>query len=133
MSFPDPQPVSFVLKVVGETTGYEYIGTFKVKPILTQHDQLQRDTLMRDLLGSKAADASPRAVSQALLLAEIQVRATETPEFWKESRNGLALYDEAVMAQVYDKIQEIEKDFRAEIKKKADAAREDLKAMPSQA
>lgn len=126
----DVSPVPFNIKVVGETTGEEYVGTFKVKPILHQADQLARDALMRDLLSGKTEGASPRAVSQALLLAEIQIRAVETPAFWKESKNGLTLYDEAVMSTVYDRIQEVERDWRADIKKKHDAARGDLEKMP---
>ncbi len=122
----DVTPVTFNIKIVGETTGEEFVGSFKVKPVLHQADQLERDSIMRNLLGAAAAQASPRAVSQALLLAEIQIRALETPNFWKEAKNGLSLFDENVMAHVYDKIQEVEKDWRTAIKKKADAARAEL-------
>jgi len=125
----DPQPVSFNIKVIGSTTGQEYMGTFKVKPVLSQAEQLQRDAIMRDLLGGRVQDSSPRAVSQALLLAEIQIRSLSVPEFWKESKNGLSLYDEEVMAAVYDKIQTTEQEWKADIKKKADEARAELAKM----
>lgn len=119
----DIQPVPFSIRVTGETTGTEYVGSFKVKPILHQADQLARDAAVRDILGSRASDANPRAVSAAFIIAEIQIRSIETPNFWKESKNGLTLYDEAPMTAAYDKIQEIEKQWREDVKKKADAAR----------
>jgi hypothetical protein len=127
----DVNPVSFSIKVIGETTGEEYVGSWKVKPILSTDDQLTRDQIMRDRLGGTTAGATPRAISQALILAEIQVRCLDVPAFWKESKNGLALYDESVMGHVYDRILEVEKEWRAEAKKKSDAARVDLAAMPA--
>lgn len=119
----DVQPVPFTIRVVGETTGEEYFGNFKVKPVLHQADQLARDALTRDFLGQNPKDASPRAVSQAVILAEIQIRSVETPNFWRESKNGLTLFDESVMSAIYDKIMEVEKNWREEVKKKADEAR----------
>ncbi len=125
----DVQPVTFNIKIVGETTSQEYVGSFKVRPVLTQAEQLQRDGIMRDLLGGRASEASPRAVSQALLLAEIQVRSLDTPMFWKEAKNGLALFDENVMGTVYDRIQEVEKEWRADMAKKAADAKKALTDM----
>lgn len=119
----DVQPVSFTIRVTGEVTGTEYVGTFKIKPILHQADQLARDSMVRDLLGSRPDGAAPRAISQAFILAEIQIRSLETPNFWKEAQNGLKLYDEAPMTAAYDKIQEAEKNWRDDVKKKADEAR----------
>lgn len=125
----DVQPVVLNIKVIGETTGQEYTGTFKIRPVLTQAEQLTRDSIMRDLLGGRASDATPRAASQAMLLAEIRVRSIETPMFWREASDGLNLYDESVMAAVYDKIQETEKNWRQEIKKKAEEAKAELAKM----
>ena len=126
----DVSPVPFNVKIIGETTSQEYVGTFKVKPVLTQMEQIQRDAVMRDILGGKASEASPRAVSQALLLAEIQCRSIEVPSFWKEAKNGTALFDENVLGTVYDRIQQVELEWRADMKKKADEARKALADMP---
>jgi len=126
----DVSPVTFSVKIIGETTSQEYAGTFKVKPILTQSEQIQRDGIMRDLLGGRASEASPRAVSQALLLAEVQIRSVDVPAFWKESKMGLGLFDENVLGTVYDKIQTVELEWRADMKKKADEARKVLADMP---
>lgn len=125
----DVQPETFSVHVIGEATGYEYAGNFKVKPILSQAEQLGRDELARTMLGAKATEASPRANSQAYILAEIQIRTVEAPAFWKEAKSGLALLDENVMSHVYDKIQAVELAWREAVKKKADEKRAELAKM----
>lgn len=121
------QPTTITISVVGETTGEEFAGVFKVKPLLTTDEQITRDQVMRDILGSNPQDASPRAKSQAFILAEIRTRSTETPAWWKESGAGALLYDESVVSHIYDKIQEAEKQWRADVKTKADVARAALR------
>jgi len=123
----DVEPVTFTVNVVGDTTGQEYVGMFKVKPILRTDEQIARDAVMRDILGPNPQDASPRAKSQAFILAEIRIRVIEAPAFWSGARDGAALYDENVMGKVYDQIQDVEKTWRAEVKKKADAAKDALR------
>jgi hypothetical protein len=124
------EPVSFNINVVGTTTGTEYLGTFKVYPILSTAQQLARDAIMRDLLGPNCKDASARAQSQAFVTAEIRIRSVEVPTFWTESKAGMNLFDEEVASTIFDKIQEVEVKWREDIKKKADAARDALRAMP---
>ena len=123
------EPVSFTVNVVGDTTGTEYVGLFKVKPVLNTTEQIARDAVMRDIIGPNPQEASPRAKSQAYILAEIRIRAIEAPAFWTGARDGGGLFDENVMGAVYDKIQDVEKQWRADVKKKADEAREALKKL----
>lgn len=127
----DIQPETFTVKVIGEATGNEYAGNFKVWPILHQGQQFTRDEVVRNLLGAKSGEASPAALSRAFVLAEIQVRSIEVPAFWKEVDNGLKLVDENVMGHVYDRIQEVEKAWRAKVKAEADEKRKTLAAMPA--
>ena len=123
-------PESFNVNIVGSTTGQEYIGVWKVKPVLNAAEQILRDSIMRDLLGPNSKESSNRATSQAFLVAEIRVRTIEAPTFWQESNFGLLFLDEEVTATVYDQIQEIEKKWREEIKKKGEAAKAALKTQP---
>ena len=116
----DVQPESFSVDIIGDATGEQYKGVFKVKPILTQNEQLARDELARTMLGLKSQEASPRANSQAYILAEIRIRTVDMPAFWKECKEGGTLLDENVMGRIYDKIQETEALWRE--KKKTEAA-----------
>lgn len=125
----DTSPVSFMIDIEGDVTGHRYDGTFKTKPILTHAEQLSRDIVMRDLLGPNPKDSSIRAVSQAGIIAEIRVRCVETPSWWKDARDGLGLYDENVLATVFDKIQEIDVKWKADIKTKAEEAKQKLVEM----
>ncbi len=122
----DTSPVSFMVDVEGDVTGHRYDGTFKIKPILTHAEQLMRDIIMRDLLGPNPKDGSIRAVSQAGIIAEIRVRCVETPSWWKDARDGLSLYDENVIATIYDKCLEIDAKWKEDVKSKSDKAKVDL-------
>lgn len=125
----DVQPETFSVDVIGEATGTHYQGVFKVKPILTQNEQLARDELARTMLGVKSQEASPRANSQAYILAEIRVRSLDIPAFWKECKEGGALLDENVMSTIYDKIQETEAAWRLKVKAEAEKKRAALSQM----
>ncbi len=122
----DTSPVSFQLEIEGDVTGHRYEGMFKTRPILTHSEQLTRDIIMRDLLGPNPKDGSLRAVSQAGIIAEIRVRCVETPSWWKDSREGLGLYDENVLGTIYDKILEIDAKWKSDVKAKAEKAKTDL-------
>ena len=119
----DTSHISFMIDLEGDVTGHRYEGTFKSKPILTHAEQLARDIVTRDLLGPNPKDGSIRAVSQASIIAEIRVRCVATPSGWKDARDGLGLYDENVIAVVYDKILEIDAKWKADVKAKAEEAK----------
>ncbi len=126
MSTFDTSPVSFNVDVVGEVTGTVYSGVFRVKPVLTHSEQLFRDQLMRQFLGPNPKDASGRAISQAGILAEIQIRTVDAPHWWKDSNNGLSLFDELIIAKIYDCIVEVENKWKESIKSAAVKAKEAL-------
>ncbi len=115
----DTSPVSVSVDEVGDVTGTKFEGVFRFKPILTHAEQLMRDQIMRDLLGPTPKEASLRAVSQAGIIAEIKIRTVESPSWWKDSRDGLALYDESIIAVIYDRIMEVESKWKEDVKKKA--------------
>lgn len=127
----DTSPVSFQFKMEGPTTMEEFSGTFKVRPILTQAQQIDRDNLVKELLGGSMKDASGRALSQALLIAETRVRVVDAPGWWKESRGGMDLIDEEILAAVFDKCMETEQKWRQEVKERAEKAKAELAAMPA--
>ncbi len=122
----DVSPVSFMVDVIGDVTGHKWEGNFQAKPVLTHSEQLLRDQIMRDLLGVNPKDASPRAVSQSGIIAEIRVRCTVTPSWWKDANNGLSLYDENILAVIFDKCLEIDQKWKDDIRIRAEKAKKDL-------
>lgn len=125
------QDVTFTVTCVGSTTGEEFKGIFKCRPILTHAQQLGRDQFRRDLLGVDPDSASPRALNQATLLSEIAARLTDAPSWWKDSRDGRELYDDEPVAAIYSEVIQAENNFRDAIIAKAEKARLDLAKMPN--
>lgn len=116
----------FAVKCVGEITGEQWFGTFKVRPVLPHGLQLEQDRLRREFLGVHPDAASPRALNQAQIFSNLQVSIIEAPPWWEKSGNGLALVDDEVVKAVSEGVNKIQNDFYASLKKKQDAAKADL-------
>jgi hypothetical protein len=114
-------PVEFSVDVVGEVTGETFKGVFKAVPRLSHRDNLRRDQLRRDLLGSKPEDASVDATNVSAVFSKLWVHLVEFPSWWKDSKNGLELLDETPVAAVYDNVARIEREAIEAIQKKAQA------------
>lgn len=118
---------SFILDIVGNNTGEKWSGTFKVKTRLSFRDELRQDQLWRALIGSNGAEhAGPRAVEIADLLAYLQIRILESPEWWTRSGAGTELEDDNVLQEIAKLTSEESKKVSEELKKKAEEARKSL-------
>jgi hypothetical protein len=124
----DSDTVPFDIRIEGENTGDIWTGTFRAKKRLSHRSQLKKDQIRRDLLGQQAGQSTERAQSTAMILAELSVRLTKAPPWWSESDNGLDLADDNVIGVVFDKAMAIEAEAIAEIKKKAEAAKAEMRA-----
>lgn len=124
------KPENFVVDVTGEITGKQYYGTFKVKPILTHAEQIQRDIYMREILGPNSESALAAARDNALVFADLRVRIIDAPAFWKESNYGLDLYDGEIVGKIWEKAREVENNWRQAIKAKAEEAKKEIAANP---
>jgi hypothetical protein len=119
--------VAFDISIEGDRTGEKWFGQFKSYKRLSHRQELMRDRITRELLGSNPAGASERAVSQAEMFAELQVSLVEAPTWWKEAGNGLDLGDDNIVREVWAKVMEIKVAAIEEITKKGDAAAQKLK------
>jgi hypothetical protein len=128
MAFTIPA-VQFTVKVTGEVTGEEFVGTFKSRPALPFALQLEEDRIRRELLGDRPESAGGRALNAASIFAFLTTHLTEAPMWWKESANGQTLFDDNVVAAVYGEAVKISTDFQADLRKKADEAKKDLERM----
>lgn len=117
---------SFSINVQGETTQTNWIGDFSAKIRLSHADEMQRDRLRKDFLGPNPEDSSPRAKDQAEVFSQLAVRIVKAPLWWKESRGGLELSDDNVIAKVYEEALRIEREALEELQKKAKEAQEAL-------
>lgn len=118
----------FSLHEVGETSDQTYTGEFRAKKWLSHRDQLLKDQVRRELLGGASGVATERALTTAMILSELRVRLTASPDWWKTSNSGLDLVDDNVIGRVYDEAVKVEQDAVDAKKKKAEKIQEQLRA-----
>lgn len=119
----------FSVSVVGDVSGETYRGDFRAVKFLTHRQQLMLDQRRRDILGNNPDSASPRAQNQASILANVFVRVSESPSWWKESSSGLDLIDDNVLIEVFNNVMRIEEEAVAAIRSRAEKAQEVIKSM----
>ena len=119
---------SFTVDLVGSETGETFKGTFNCKIRLSLNEQLRRDAIRRQLLGANPESTSPRAGNIAEILSEIAVHLMEPiPSWWSGAAGGLELFDDNVIAAVYDGIMLEKKKVADAVKAKGEAAVVELK------
>lgn len=117
----------FTLHEVGETTDKTYTGEFRAKKRLSHRDHLRKDQVRRELLGGQPGVPTERALSTAMILSELAVRLTKTPDWWVDAGNGIDLEDDNVIGVVYNEALKIEADAIEAKKKKAEKVQEGLR------
>lgn len=119
---------TFSVSMDGDKTGTKWHGEFTVKTLLSHRDELRRDQLRRELLGGVNPEfASIRSLNQADVFSDLAVRIIKSPSWWAESSGGLDLSDDNVVATVYSKTMDAEKEVLNRLKKDGDEASEELR------
>lgn len=121
------ETVGFDVNVVGDRTGEKWFGQFSSLKRLSHRQELLRDKIRRELLGTNQEGVSRRALDQADMLSELQVSLIDTPSWWKEAGNGIDLGDDNILTEVYTKVIEIKLKAIEEIQKKGEEAGTKLK------
>lgn len=103
------QTATFSVNIVGKHSKDSYMGTFKVKCLLSPLEEIAADKRYRDLLGSNSHLAQEHIRQQAFALAQLEQRVINMPPFWendslpgghiKDTNVLLAILDLAVEAQ----------------------------------
>lgn len=94
----------FDISLLGQYTNESYMGTFRVKCLLSLLEDIEADKLYRQLLGDNSHLASEHVRQQAFALAQLSKRVIEAPPFWENSRlGGSHIKDANVIVEVLDK------------------------------
>ena len=118
---------SFSVAVTGDRTFDQYVGDFEIKTMLSYDEQLNEDRIRREFLSGPAEiPAGGNAQSIANVFSYLQARIVKAPTWWTESRNGLSLYDNNVVAEVFKLASEAEAEQLKTLKEKAEAAKKKL-------
>jgi len=113
----------FDINLVGTLTNNTYLGTFKVKCLLSPIEQIKADKLYRDLLGNNAHLTSNHVASLAYAASQLHMRIVDAPPFWDGADlGGTHIEDENVILEVIEKAIEAQAIFveekREELKKR---------------
>jgi hypothetical protein len=82
--------------------------------------------MTRELLGPLAHEAGIEITNRASIIAELNYRLTEAPDFWKNARGGLDLIDDNVVLEVYEQAKKVREDWLKAQKEKGEAAKKAL-------
>jgi len=112
---------SFDVDIVGDTTGFKYQGQFTVLCILDMAGkhalELEKTRLMADY-----ANPSRGLFGIATSLATIRTKVVSSPAWWKNAEDGATIKDENLVFAVYDQCNEMERQWREELKKSSEEA-----------
>jgi hypothetical protein len=119
--------LTFTVDVKGENTDRQYTGVFTTKARLTQRDYLLEDQIRRDIIGTNAQAASAMATGISIAVSYLKVRVLKAPKWWTDSDGGLDLEDDNILAAIYYKAVEAEKEDKKVLADQAEKARQELK------
>lgn len=126
------ETVEFLIVVEGDRTGEKWTGNFTALRRLSHRQELLRDRIYRELLGANPETASERAKSQAEIIADLKVCLVKTPEWWKNSGDGLDLADDNLIQELWKETIRIRVDAINEVKKAGEDATEKLKKLAAE-
>lgn len=108
---------TFTIEVEGDVTGIKYEGTFRTKCALSIRDK-QAIELLKSRFTQDTANPSTTLFAMASIVAHLQTRLIEFPDWWKEVGYGSDLLDENVLIQLFDKCEELATEWRKSLKPK---------------
>lgn len=109
------------IKVVGSLTGETWAGDFRIWRVLTHRQQIERDRITREFLGTSPSPAIEET-GRATALADLQVRVITSPKWWEACGNGADMIDNEVLGAIYKAAIESENGFYEERRKAAEEA-----------
>jgi hypothetical protein len=127
MALKGDNTFSFSIAEVGETTGEKFNWAFTAKRRLSIRDLINKDAQRRFIIGDRPETAAPETLMRAEMLAYLSVSITESPKEWRESQNGLDLYDDNILIKMYETIQEAQAKATQEVAKAAEESKEKLR------
>jgi hypothetical protein len=121
---------TFDFQYTGEVTGKEYTGRFTVIASLNVGQRISLESEKSRIIGIYP-NPTPDLIGLAITLAHLRVRITDdAPEWYKQSRGGELIDDEDTIVALYNKIQEMEKLWIEDLKKKTQALPDSPSSQP---
>lgn len=119
---------SFSFSAIGEITGQNFMGDFTVKPILSFGARAQADADRRKFLGNPDGQSGipDELQSIAIMISQIKYRLVKYPSWVGETNYLEDMVDANILTELFTKVIDVEKQYRASILKKGQEAKEEL-------
>ena len=118
----------FDINVIGDDSGNPYMGSFKVRTLLTRRQLAAADEVRRTFLGSNPESASAQTKMDGFIVGQLAVRIIDAPEWFKNAGlGGQDLPDSNVLDKILENALKAEDERKGKILKQADSASESLK------
>lgn len=127
MALKGDNTFSFSIAEVGESTGEKFNWAFTAKRRLSIRDLINKDAQRRFIIGDRPESAATETLMRAEMLAYLSVSIVESPKEWRESQNGLDLFDDNILIKLYETIQEEQSKADLEVAKAGEEAKEKLR------
>jgi hypothetical protein len=115
---------SFEVDIVGDDTFVKYKGEFTTKCVLNMSGkhalELEKTRLMADY-----ANPSSGLRGIAITLSTIRAKIAKSPDWWTKLDQATEILDENVVLYIYDKCVQAEDEWRAKVKKQAEASKKE--------
>lgn len=121
---------TFDVNIVGQSSKQSYIGSFKVKCLISPIEEIEADKRYRELLGVNPHLATEHVRRQAFALSQLEQRVIDCPPFWEnETLPGGHVKDSNVILEVLDKAIEAQENYINAKDKELKEKQEKLKAL----
>jgi hypothetical protein len=127
MALTGDNTFTFSIAERGETTGEQFNWAFTAKRRLSIRDLINKDAQRRFIIGDRPETALQATLMRAEIVAHLFVSITESPQAWKDSMNGLDLFDDNIIIKLYDTIQEAQEKAAKEVQEEAKENKEKLR------
>jgi len=106
------QTATFSVNILGRHSKQSYMGTFRVKCLLSPLEEIAADKRYRDLLGNNSHLAQEHIRQQAFALAQLEQRVLDMPAFWENDNiAGGHIKDDNVLLEILDKAIEAQQKY----------------------
>ena len=98
----------------GDTTRQHWVGKFTTKCVLNLRERSAAD-LLQKRMNDGMQTLEEETLIYHLIIAQLEARLTEAPEWWIATENGRELKDLNVLYEIYAKCMEAERDWREKV------------------
>jgi hypothetical protein len=127
MALKGDNTFTFSIAEIGESTGEKFNWAFTAKLRLSIRDTINKDAQRRFIIGDRPETAAQDTLMRAEILAHLSVSITESPKAWRESNNGLDLFDDNIIVKMYEAVQDAQLKATQEAQKAGEEAKEKLR------